>query len=124
MYLRDRKAREDEKKEDEGAVLRSLCSNRTYGGKEEVCVHVFKDWDAFSTDVFAEEEFQIAKSVEIGRVIEEFRQKEIARLQDENKKKSQVDKSDRKLRAHPGMKYDKADKKDKKLRAHPGMNKY
>ena len=119
-----RKAREDEKKEDEGAVLRSLCSNRTYGGKEEVCVHVFKDWDAFSTDVFAEEEFQIAKSVEIGRVIEEFRQKEIARLQDENKKKSQVDKSDRKLRAHPGMKYDKADKKDKKLRAHPGMNKY
>jgi len=105
------------------SVLRTLCTNPTRGGKDDVCVHVFRDWNAFSTDVFAEEELSIQASVNRGKLIEEWRQREIDRLQEQQRKEA---KGDKKLRAHPGMKYDKAEKKkkqkDKKLRAFPGMN--
>jgi hypothetical protein len=124
-----RKKKSNDDEEQDGVdigVLRNLCTNPTRGGKDEVCVHVFKDWGAFSTDVFAEEELAIQGAVNKGKLVEEWRQKEIERLQ-EQQKQQQGKGKDRKLRAHPGMKYDKAqktkDRNDKKLKAFPGMAK-
>ena len=59
------------------SVLRTLCTNPTRGGKEDICVHEFRDWNAFSTDVFAEEELSIQKSVSRGKLVEEWRQREM-----------------------------------------------
>ena len=129
QVIRAKRREETNQAEEEAdiSVLRTLCTNPTRGGKEDVCVHVFRDWQAFESDVFAEEELVIQASVNRGKLIEEWRQKEIQRLQDQERGKGA--KADKKLRAHPGMKYDKADKRkkaqrDRNLKAFPGMNKY
>ena len=107
------------------SVLRALCTNPVRGAREEVAVHVFQEWGALEEDVFAAEELCVQAAVDRGRLVEAWRQREIARLQEERENEKG---GDRRLRAHPGAKYDKADKeardkarRDAKLRAHPGM---
>lgn len=96
------------------SVLKSLCTNPRRGGKEEVAVHVFREWDALEKDVFAEEELTISAAVQRGKLVEEWRKKEVQRLRKEKRalmrdgaEAKKQDKHDRKIRAHPAARYDK-----------------
>ena len=99
------------------SVLKSLCTNPRRGGKEEVAVHVFREWDALEKDVFAEEELTISAAVQRGKLVEAWRKKEVQRLRQEKRALmregagadgKQQDKHDRRVRAHPAARYDKA----------------
>jgi len=101
------------------SVLRALCTNPVRGGKEDVAVHVFDDWGALEGDIFGDEELALAAAVNRGKLVEEWRQREIARLYEEQQ--GDRDKHAKRLAAHPGQKYDKAEKQAKRLAAHPGQ---
>ena len=60
-------------------VLRSLSTNTTRRGTDEVNLHLFEGWDAFESDVFAEENAVLAAQVAAGKLAEAWREEEVAR---------------------------------------------